>query len=190
MEIWKPTPLCYGYLEVSSIGRVRSTERKVLVTVNSRTRNRTIKSKILSPWITKHGYHAISIVINDKRPKFLVHRLVASAFVDGFDENLTINHKDGVKLNNVPSNLEWVSLERNSEHEWETKLVNLSGENHPFHILTVDQVKEILLRKSLGEKVVSIHKDFRDVSISCLYKLCQGKNWKRALKSQQEANWL
>jgi hypothetical protein len=39
----------------------------------------------------------------------LVHRLVAKAFVPGYQEGLDVNHKDCNRLNNIASNLEWMT---------------------------------------------------------------------------------
>lgn len=51
----------------------------------------------------------------DGRPHtFLVHRLVADAFIGNFiDTKMTVNHKDGNRYNNNVDNLEWLSREDN-----------------------------------------------------------------------------
>lgn len=46
-----------------------------------------------------------------------LHRLVARAFhPDDYAENLVVNHKDGNKMNNFASNLEWVTQQENVQH--------------------------------------------------------------------------
>lgn len=65
----------------------------------------------------KKGYAKTMLTTPNGRKDFLVHRLIAMAWIglpEG-DKN-EINHKDGDKLNNVPSNLEWVTRSENSVH--------------------------------------------------------------------------
>ena len=40
-------------------------------------------------------------------PLLLVHRIIYRKFIGPLDDELTVNHKDGNKINNKPENLEW-----------------------------------------------------------------------------------
>lgn len=101
-EIWKKVE-GFDYYEVSSIGRVRSLP------------HRTTKGKILKQSKTKNGYLRIVLRQDDRKNNFLVHRLVASAFLPRNSYN-QINHIDGNKTNNILSNLEWCSASHNMKH--------------------------------------------------------------------------
>jgi len=77
--------------------------------VFSKTSNRFLKT-FLSPT----GYERVKI----RNKKYLVHRLVAKHFVSNPNpkEKTQVNHKDGNKLNNHFTNLEWVTPSENVKH--------------------------------------------------------------------------
>lgn len=70
----------------------------------------------LSWQVTPNGYAVVGLYKNNHRSRALVHRLVAKAFIDNPENLPEVNHKDGNKLNNIVSNLEWVSREQNIQH--------------------------------------------------------------------------
>lgn len=107
-ERWLPIEGHPGY-EVSDLGRVRSLDRAIVCTNGVR---KVLKGKILA-FVFRNGYHAVCLGAG--HPKY-VHRLVASAFLGLPDLDKQVNHKDGRKANNVPSNLEWVTLAENNRH--------------------------------------------------------------------------
>lgn len=74
-----------------------------------------------------HGY--VIVLLGKKTPK-KVHRLVAKAFIPNPDNKPCVNHKNGVKSDNILSNLEWVTYSENSEHAFETGLTSTQGETH------------------------------------------------------------
>lgn len=57
---------------------------------------------------------------NSNKTKYLIHRLVANAFIPNPDpENkIQVNHKDGDRTNNKATNLEWVSKSENMLHSY------------------------------------------------------------------------
>lgn len=114
-EIWRAIPNAEGY-EVSDQGRVRSIDRTCF------QKNRwgfevsvRRKGKILSVSRQPNGYLRVSL---GRDRAEMVHRLVASAFVEG-DTALQVNHKDGVRDNNAPANLEWVTAGENIQHSYD-----------------------------------------------------------------------
>ncbi len=62
---------------------------------------------------TNGNYIQIALCKNHVGKGILVHRLVALAFVDGFFEGAVVHHIDGVKTNNMASNLEWTTQRDN-----------------------------------------------------------------------------
>lgn len=62
------------------------------------------------------GYPVVDILIDNKRRKIPVHRLVAQAFIENPKNKPCVNHIDGNKLNNNVSNLEWCTYSENEKH--------------------------------------------------------------------------
>lgn len=78
---------------------------------------------ILKPqYNKKNGYCQYTIVLDGKNYYKYVHRLVATYFVDNPNNKEQVNHKDGVKTNNVYTNLEWVTQEENMKHCFDKEL--------------------------------------------------------------------
>lgn len=104
-EIWVPIENYVGLYEVSSFGRVRSLNY-----------NHTHKKKILSYSKNKNGYLQVNLYKNNIRKTFLVHRLVATAFLPNWFCEEQVNHKDENKHNNNVNNLEWCSSKYNTNY--------------------------------------------------------------------------
>lgn len=87
------------------------------------------KNKMFKLQINKKGYNCV-ILYKDGKPRTkLVHRLVAEYFIGTNDSNLQVNHKDGNKLNNFVSNLEYVDNAGNRLHAYINKLHNIRPVN-------------------------------------------------------------
>lgn len=159
-EKWKKVDWIDGYcgtLEVSNLGRVRATGRSY----SQRTARGGVctsrkPDRILASYVSAAGYPTIALRIRGGRPKFTVHRLVARAFVPGYDEDMTVNHINGIKTDNRAVNLEWVTLARNTVLQWQTGLINMRGENHPSSKLTADDVRLIRSKIAAGIKKAEI----------------------------------
>lgn len=134
------------------------------------------RGKVVSPWAGRSGYLYVGVMVDGVRKKHLVHRLVARAFVPGFQEGLTVNHINGVKTDNRPENLEWVTLAENSRLEWETGLVDLRGDKHPGRKLSSQRVRAIrsLLSSGIAANKLAV---VAGVSASTIYLIRDGKRW-------------
>jgi hypothetical protein len=161
-------------------GTIFSPEKTTEVT---RTRNgveqrysHSTPQKQIAPWKTKSGYLEVSIKHGDKRTKALVHRLVGLAFVPGYEEHLSINHINGIKTDNRPENLEWVTLAENTKHQWRTGLVDLRGDNHPNKKLNGKQVVYIrrLLRQGIPAHQLAV---IAGVSSSTIALIQKNQRW-------------
>ena len=54
----------------------------------------------------------------DGRKIIKLHRLIAATFLESYNEDLQVNHKNGVKNDNRVENLEMVTQSQNVIHAW------------------------------------------------------------------------
>ncbi len=99
----------YDNYEISSHGRVRN--------------NKT--SRIMSAKYD-NGYASIGLCKNKKRKFFLIHRLVAFAFLEKNDEDIEVDHIDQNRSNNMVLNLRWTTKSINCRNQTTPKN-NTSG---------------------------------------------------------------
>lgn len=64
------------------------------------------------------GYLSVSLRKEGTNKMFLVHRLVAEAFLPRIEGKDTVNHKNLGKTDNNLSNLEWMSRSEQLLHSW------------------------------------------------------------------------
>lgn len=119
MDEWVDIPGYYGY-QVSDMGEVRSVSRTVLHGVDGSFRR--LKGRMLKKTVSNVGYYYVSISVNGKVKKELVHRLVCLSFWGEPEEGSVVNHRDGNKLNNKASNVEWCSQAQNNKHAYDNGL--------------------------------------------------------------------
>ncbi len=127
----------------------------------------------------RHKYLAVALGSRRKNQKiYYLHRLLAEEYLPNPNGYPIVNHKDGNKLNNDLSNLEWASYSQNNKHSFAIgKNVIRRGMKSPFRKLTIDQVnqiKEILAKKELSQ--CKIAKMF-GVSRGCILGIYTRKTW-------------
>ncbi len=88
----------------------------------------SVNTKLLKLKFTK-WYNRIWLSIFWKSKHYLVHRLVATAFIINPDNKKTVNHIDWNKLNNIVSNLEWNTSSENMKHSFESWLRTTTENN-------------------------------------------------------------
>lgn len=129
IEEWKSLDFIgFPDYEVSNFGNVKSLNYK-----------RSGKEKIMKQSKNKNGYLQLALWKNGKYKRYLVHRLVATAFLPNPDNLPCVNHKDENKGNNHVDNLEMCTHIYNMNYG--TKLQRQSekmkgkfkGENHPMY---------------------------------------------------------
>ena len=137
MEHWKP--IFSGRYEVSNLGRIRYKE-------TGRIRRTDFPSS---------KYCLINARVNGGAQKqYLVHRIVAEAFLEKPEGCDFVNHKNGIKKDNRVDNLEWCTRQQNEDHAFKTGLKNSTGSNNTMSKLDenkVEQIKKLLKHKSNKE---------------------------------------
>lgn len=108
MEVWKDIPGYEGKYQVSTQGNIYSSRYN---------RYRKLRQD-------RHGYVFVALNKEGGQHFFLVHRLVAGAFIPNPDGKTEVNHIDGDKKNNRIENLEWVTHDENVQHSFEIGLRN------------------------------------------------------------------
>lgn len=117
MEQWKPITGYEDLYEVSDRGRVRRKDAIVpMPTKWGGVTDRHVKTRILSARKAKTGYLHIALSKDGKHRTFLVHRLVAEAFVPPVEGKTCVNHKNLHKDDNRVENLEWCTYHENTQH--------------------------------------------------------------------------
>ena len=135
------------------------------------------KIKVLKNMITPQGYYRVSLCKEKKVKNFFIHRLVAETYINNPNPSYCVNHKDGNKLNNNISNLEWVSRAENERHSR-----YVLGKRKPIGAnkkkLSKKDVVEILdLYHNEGQSVYKLCRKY-NVSWTHLDKITKGQKWR------------
>jgi len=141
--------------------------------VISKKRNIEIK-----PNIKKTGYTNTILSVEGKTLHIPIHRLVAETYIPNPDNKPCVNHKDGNKLNNAVSNLEWVSYKENIAHAISTGLkTSIAGTNNPKAKLTreiVEQIRKDYRTIKSYRKVAKLY----NIDYTSVYDIVKFRTWK------------
>ena len=107
-EEWRDIPEFIGY-QASTLGNIRSVDR--IVEYSNGTK-RLRKGKILKPTLST-GYYSVNLSTKEKIVSKKIHVLIARTFIGERPQGSDVRHKDGNKLNNVLSNIEYGTRSEN-----------------------------------------------------------------------------
>lgn len=170
-EEWRAVALWPGY-EVSNRGRVRSVDRNVAFKDGKVARYR---GRILRLWIDRKGYPVASL---GARAHKKVHVLVAESFIGSRPDGLVVNHIDGIKTNNTPENLEYITGQENIRHANRMGLArHPRGEHNGRSKLTCAMISEIRLKRQEGT-VLRVLAEQYGVTLQVIHDIVKRKTWK------------
>jgi hypothetical protein len=166
-EVWLEIAGSGGLYSVSNYGRIKSFTRD------------KVKGRIMK-FADVKGFYTINLKLNGKQKTYLVHKIIASAFLEKKSPDYTyVIHKDWNIKNNHIDNLEWVTRDANYTRVMgHLNEINKNNPNKkvPFSKLKTDDVKLIKTMLSRGVKQNLIAKMFC-VSEMQITRIKRGDNW-------------
>ena len=171
MENWKDIKGYEGYYQVSNEGRVRSLKR----TISNNGGAQELEGKTKSTRIKNSGYEITDLYKNGERKTFMIHRLVADAFIPNHDNKSQVNHIDGNKLNNRVDNLEWVCQSENVIHSYECIREDKSNINAVSAMNKANSKKVMCLNDGSIYNSASEAAKQVGISSSLLMRCCRGE---------------
>lgn len=180
-EKWKDVKGYEGYYRISSHGRIKSTNRLVLI--NSKTKApfmRRLRSKLLS--LTDSGGSLIVWLHKEgKSSLFSVHKLVLTAFIGQKPLNTEGCHWDGDYTNNRLENLRWDTHKNNHQDRIRHK-TNNQGESNGSAVLTESKVRKIRKLYATGKyRMCDLGKKFNLKGKNSARGIIRGITWKHVI---------
>lgn len=115
-EVWLPIQEVDCKYLISNLGNIKNVK----------------SGKTLKPNKDTWGYYVVTGYTKNSTKKALrIHKYVALYFCEGYREGLVVNHKDGNKLNNIATNLEWCTHSENTKHAYKLGLAKLTSSTFP-----------------------------------------------------------
>lgn len=150
-EIWFPVVGYEGLYDVSNIGQVRSLNY-----------NKTGKTKILKPAKHRQGYLFVTLCRNGKQKRFLVHRLVAQAFIPNPDNLPQVNHKNEIKDDNRVENLEYCTAKYNNEYSGVIEKARKAAHSKQSWKIVIEKRKKPVLQYSKTGELINEYESAQD----------------------------
>lgn len=108
--IWKPIPLFEAEYSISNYGEIMSRHKKH-------------PGQLLQQRIDRAGYLTVRLNKKGKTYTRFVHRLLAEAFIPNPQKKKFVNHRNGNKLDNHLSNLDFCTHQENVKHSYQYGLI-------------------------------------------------------------------
>lgn len=138
-EVWKTIPFAPDYM-ASDMGRVKR------VNFSPFSRKNGI---VLNTPLDRYGYYKTHIFVDGKGLHTTIHACVCAAFHGPKPtKSHQVAHADGVRTNNAPSNLRWVTPQENAKDT--VKHGSLKGEKNPAAKITRSDAEAMRFMRYYG----------------------------------------
>lgn len=188
---WKDIQGYEGIYQISNLGEIRSFDRVVKYKNRYGNELQYLKrGRKLQPIKTKNGYLLVTLSKNNKKERYLVHRLVAQAFVPNPYNLNEVNHIDEKPNNPLWTNLEWVTHKQNMNHGTVKQRISNSSKGKKFKKETVKKISEKHCKRiycseldmyfesiNEGAKYIGVHNSSLSKHLKGIYKTCGGYHW-------------
>ena len=167
-EIWKPVPDFPDY-EASSLGAIRR-----VTPTHYGPGPRLLKLANLG------GYRMAYLYRGGKRHDIFAHRVVMAAFCGPLPHKHEVNHLNGVKHDNRPANLEYVTRSQNRKHSFShlgEKVNARRGEEHCHAKMTAADVIKLRELRAGGMTYKALGERF-GINQSAAHKIANRVRWK------------
>lgn len=132
--------------QISDLGRVKSFK------TNKYLSNKRVDGS---------GYAQVALRKDGKAKEFRVNRLVALHFIgEPEDKKMTVNHKNGYKLDNRADNLEWATLSEQMTHAYKHGLKKASKGCRVVDEDTQNEIKKLYQKGKHGRSASALGKMF------------------------------
>ena len=128
--------------------------------------------------IGNNGYSSVDLCKDGTIKKYLIHRLVAEAFIPNPEKKPQVNHINGIKTDNRLDNLEWCTHSENMLHSYKQGLSSTKGEKNSQSKLNTEDVVKIFL----DDRMYSLISKQYNISISTISDIKRGYSWTHITK--------
>lgn len=167
-----------GEMEIDAEGRIWRVKKRG----GNPSRNYAVRPcpRVRAEYPQRGGYLLVTTTINGKKTTASAHRVVWTHFNGPIPDGLTINHKNGIKDDNQPANLETATYSDQRRHAINTLDVNRNrpkGELNPHAQLTAYQVIAVRALRVNGTPVKEIARMY-GMKPRAISAICHRRTWK------------
>ena len=172
----------FGYLKPLDLTHEILAENRYKYDAGSQQVYSWRSKRFLSTSIGKDGSYSVTLTIEGRKLKMHLHRLVAILYHGKPPKGKNnARHKNGVRSDNRPENIEWLSLSEIQASLFKSGArVAAQGSERGSSKLTDSKVLDIRRRVLNGETRLAMAAEYC-VSHSTISKICSGLTWRHLL---------